>query len=193
MHSKAQEEAVSIFILISPQINLASGINATMRPAAGVLGVVAYPIHGAWKSGQKTWARKQESQQRSTRITDGVEDVRRSSLEEQGRVVAKFKAMTTPGILKQRRKGFTDAARTAMEESRFQTYDDTTASSFTATPFPRTVSSDVQDVFEHLNHPALPQDDNEDETFQRDLELAKQLSLAEQRGFERAMAERLDI
>lgn len=150
-----------------------------MRPAAGVLGVVAYPIHGAWKSGQKTWACKQESRQRSTRVTDGIEDVRKSSMEERGRVVTKFKAITAPNLLKKRRKDFTDAARTAMEESYFQTSDDSTASSSTAIPFTRTSSSDVQDAFEHLNHSALPHsNESEDMTLQWELELAKQLSLA---------------
>lgn len=155
-----------------------------MRPAAGVLGTVAYPIHGAWKSSQNPWAHKQESPQRSTRIRDGLEDFRKSSLEEQERIVTKFKALTTPEILKQRRNGFTDAAKAAMKESRFQTCNGSTSS----TPSPGTSSSNGQDAFEHLDH--LHDDKSEDERFRRELELAKHLSLAEQRGHERTISER---
>ncbi|KAF8589708.1 glycosyltransferase family 1 protein [Ramaria rubella] len=170
-----------------------SWINATIRPAAGVVGVVAYPLHGVWKSGQKTWARKQGSQQRSTRIADGIEEVGRGSREERHRILTLFKDMATPEKIKQRRKEYTDAAKKALEESTFQPSDiGSTASGSTVTnsPPPRTPSMS-RGSFEHLDEVAMPHDDDDDETFQRELELAMQLSLAEQRGYERAMAERL--
>jgi sterol 3beta-glucosyltransferase len=132
-------------------------------------------------------------QQRSTRVADGVEDFGKSSEEERQRIMAKFKAMTTPEVLRQRRKGLTDAAKAAMEQSHFQAFDNTATSSSTSTSLPKTPSSNIQETSEVVHSTALRQDGNnsEEENFQRDLELAKQLSLAEQRGYERAMAERL--
>jgi sterol 3beta-glucosyltransferase len=168
------------------------GINATIRPAAGVLGVVAYPIHGAMKSGQRTWARKELWSQRSTRVADGIEEVQRSSTEERRRIVAKFKVMTTSEILKQRRAYLTDAAKAAMEESNFQAVEGSTGSTSAITSLPKTPFSNVPDAFENLDDVAQPLDggDSEDEIFQRELKQAKELSLAEQRGYERGMAER---
>ena len=162
---------------------MSSGINVTMRPAAGVLGVVAYPIQGAWKSTQGTWARKQVLQQRSTRVADGVDEVARSSEEERQRIVAKFKALTSPDVLKQRRKSLTDAAKAAMEQSPFQAFNDSATSSSTSTSLLRTSpgTSEVQDGSEVSQSVTLQGgNDSAEEIFQRDLELAKQLSLAQE-------------
>ncbi len=53
-----------------------------MKPAAGIVGLIAHPMNGAWKSIRSDSSRKQEEHQRSTRISDGVEEVKRSTSEE---------------------------------------------------------------------------------------------------------------
>lgn len=151
-----------------------------MRPAAGAVGLVAHPAQGAWKSMQKLWAKEQEQYQRKTRISDGAKDVNASTRLDREAILEMFKAakLTT----KDRQMNYKNMAEKEMygDQSRNQTETDmdvphastSAASMRAATQTPLTLQS--------IN--------GEDAAFQRDLELATQISLAEQRGYERGLA-----
>ena len=66
-----------------------------MRPAAGIVGMIAHPFEGAWKSVQKPWAKKQESQQLATRVERGQRTLKESTEEERRGVMATFRRLTT--------------------------------------------------------------------------------------------------
>lgn len=151
-------------------------INATMRPAAGIVGLVAHPIQGAWKSMQKTWAKEQESQQRTTRVSYGVDTVKSSTKGDRDKILENFKQAKTS--TKEREKQYRNAAEKVFAENEdiksdsppptasSAPYADSTISSPTIPPRPHSTSQ------------------GEEAAFEKDLELATQLSLAEQRGYE---------
>jgi sterol 3beta-glucosyltransferase len=61
-----------------------------MRPAAGIVGVVALPVYGLWKSTTSHFSQPEIQPQRSTRVSDGVEAVRNSTKAEQIAILKKF-------------------------------------------------------------------------------------------------------
>ncbi|TFK45549.1 glycosyltransferase family 1 protein [Heliocybe sulcata] len=140
-----------------------SFVNVNMRPAAGAVGLVAHPLNGAWKSLQKTWARKQVHQQRSTRISEGCHTVETSTQADRQHVINGFKESRTG--TDDRRRTYEAAARDALSEhSAFE---------------PSTATGSGQHQVPHHRAESSRQDDV-DAQFERDLELAKQLSLTDQ-------------
>ncbi|KII89415.1 glycosyltransferase family 1 protein [Plicaturopsis crispa FD-325 SS-3] len=166
-----------------------SFVNATMRPAAGIVGVVASPLAGAWKATQKTWARAQEQTQRTTRISDGIAAVKGSSQAERNAVLSGFKKAKE--TTRQRQKACRDKAQEVM-------YGDEASKS--KAPAPTVASSSSSSTKYSPSHSSIaksppsepskspPEEGEDDAAFERDLEMAKQLSLAEQRGYERGRA-----
>ncbi|KAJ6630253.1 glycosyltransferase family 1 protein [Mycena sp. CBHHK59/15] len=88
--------------------------NATIRPAGGIVGLIAHPVRGLWKSVQSPMAQKQEQQQHNVRISDGVEAVRKSTQTQRSEIVRKFKQFKTG--TKERQKKYKDIAEKEMYE-----------------------------------------------------------------------------
>jgi sterol 3beta-glucosyltransferase len=159
-----------------------------MRPAAGVIGVVAHPIQGAWKGLQKTWAKNQEQSQRVTRISDGVEDVKNSTKVDRERILERWTELKK--TTKKRQKECKEEAEKVMYDGRpadvGRKQDTTVASSSTDVPSATKFSSTQES---RASQAAAG--DEDDVLFERDLDIAKQLSFAEQRGYERGLATQL--
>lgn len=174
-------------------------VNVTMKPAAGILGAIVHPAQGAWKSAQKqTVARKQEQHQRSTRIEDGKLAVERSTHEERSIILKRFEASKAEAPA--RKKAWKERAETALKEDAPQSETADSASgpsnptsdksSVSATSPRSEVSTTIDTRSNTLPPTPAPPAADDDAAFERDLEMAKQLSLAEQRGYERGMAMR---
>ncbi|KAG8896572.1 hypothetical protein FRB99_008829 [Tulasnella sp. 403] len=167
-----------------------SFINASMRPAAGTLALVAQPTRGLWKSAQRRFTRRHDIHLRESRRWEGHEATRKSpDLERESQAI--LQAFTrAKGTVKQRR----DSARDEGKSSGGGLTLEGTVRSSSPEPMPPPSSS---------SPPALPPRpsgavssqtqaqmsvDGEEEAFQRDLELAIQLSRKEQEEYERALA-----
>lgn len=140
---------------------------------------------------QKTWAKTQEQSQRATRISDGVEDVKNSTKGDREKIMAKWKELSK--TTRQRQKK-------CKEEAEKVLYDEETAD-VGRKHAAKEASSSTKSDRPGLPPPSLGTSSNpknletqqtavvgDDAAFERDLEMAKQLSLAEQRGYERGLA-----
>ncbi|CUA72150.1 Sterol 3-beta-glucosyltransferase UGT80A2 [Rhizoctonia solani] len=185
-----------------------SYINATMKPAAGIVGMISNPIDGAWKSIQKPWAKKQDSRQLAVRVERGRRAYEASTEEERQGVINAFKRLTKRNATLDRKKTMeaeakemlqTDASR-KLTLSDDQGGSDEEAGPSNPRPMVHPVRSASPDHFAHSEDekaprpPPLPpkgppQHNTEDEeaAFQHDLDLAIRLSLAEQQGYERGL------
>ncbi|QRW00852.1 glycosyltransferase family 1 protein [Ceratobasidium sp. AG-Ba] len=198
----AKKEGVLGFIKGSGR----SYVNATMRPAAGIVGMIAHPIEGAWKSVQKPWAKKQESQQLATRVKAGQLAFEASTDNERKVAIETFKRLTKREATTERRKTMEAEAQEALKTDKSKKLTlsgdhekEESEMSPEDSPPPRHDSpepagdSAVQTKEEKGKPPLPPRNlsrgpqDDEDAAFQRDLDMAMQLSLAEQRGYERGM------
>jgi len=164
-----------------------SFINVNMRPAAGALGLVVHPTRGAWKSMQKSWAKEQEQYQRKTRLSDGLGDVQGSTKLERDAILEKFKTakMTT----KVRQKEYKDIA----EKEMYGNHQDVNADTDTTDGETSQASTSALSDMTIPTSPSEQSFKDEDAAFERDLQLAKQLSIAEQSGYERGLASRAAI
>ncbi|GLB35572.1 putative glycosyltransferase family 1 protein [Lyophyllum shimeji] len=173
-----------------------SFVNVTMRPAAGIVGVVVHPLRGAWKSLQTATGQKQEHQIRITRISDGREAVRNSTAAQRAEITRKFKEaqQSTEARRRQYREIAEKVLREEVEDSRKADYASQEFTDEKSGGPSRSRSSQSRTA----STPGVPGssttangvDEGEDAAFERDMELAKQLSLAEQRGYERGVASR---
>ncbi|KAJ7932676.1 glycosyltransferase family 1 protein [Mycena leptocephala] len=136
-------------------------------PAGGIVGLIAHPVRGLWKSVQSPMAQKQEQQQREVRISDGIEVVRKSTQTQRSEVVQKFNQLKAG--TKERQKKYREMAEAEMYEEQGSREEGNLRRNSTQqhTPTPPTRQQT---------------EDEEDAAFERELEMAKQLSLAEQRG-----------
>jgi len=167
-----------------------------MRPAAGIVGVVAHPFQGAWRSLQTTTGQRQEHQFRVTRISDGREDVKNSSAAQRAEIFRKFKDAQRGK--EQREKKYQEIVEKVMQEDAeergkangaSEEYSD--AKDGSSSSQSRTDSTPSVATSSTSSTAATPASETEDDSaFERDLEFAKQLSLAEQRGYERGVASR---
>jgi sterol 3beta-glucosyltransferase len=179
-----------------------------MKPAAGIVGMIAHPLEGAWKSVQKPWAKKQEPQQLATRVQHGQQAFEASTNEERQVVIDTFKRLTKRSTTIDRQKMVEAEAQEMLktDKSRKLTLVDQDSGDEREAPlrpgFPGVNRSGSPDLIESAEDkksnkpPPLPPRrspepnvDDDEAAFQRDLELAKQLSLAEQQGYERGLKE----
>ncbi|CAE6514541.1 unnamed protein product [Rhizoctonia solani] len=185
-----------------------SYINATMKPAAGIVGMISNPIDGAWKSIQKPWAKNQDSRQLAVRVERGQRAYEASTEGERQGVIDAFKRLTKRNATLDRKKTMeaeakemlqTDASR-KLTLSDDQGGSDEEAGPSNPRPMVHPVRSASPDHFARSEDekaprpPPLPpkgppQHNTEDEeaAFQHDLDLAIRLSLAEQQGYERGL------
>ena len=159
--------------------------------SAGGIGLVANPAQGAWKSMQKTWSGDKQATTLTTRREEGVEAVKKGTAAERNKVLEAFAVAVKNK--EQRKKALSEAAVEALKEpellpdtaSRSSTIDSAASTSSPAPPTPTSLSPRPSSD----STPVQGNGEEEDEAaFQRDLELAKQISLAEQRGYERGLA-----
>ncbi|CAK5279180.1 unnamed protein product [Mycena citricolor] len=83
--------------------SLRSFANATIRPAGGIVGVVAHPVMGLWRSVQPPATRKQELRIRETRLAHGVDAARRATRQQKADVVSAFKELERTKMGRQKR------------------------------------------------------------------------------------------
>ncbi|QRW26844.1 glycosyltransferase family 1 protein [Rhizoctonia solani] len=184
-----------------------SYINATMKPAAGIMGMISNPIEGVWKSGQKRWAKQQDSQQLAIRVERGKRAYEASTEEERQDVIDAFKRLTKRNVTLDRKKTMEAEAKEMLQTDasrKLTLADDQDASDEEMSPSDdsksvlRPVRSASPDRFAHSEVEKAapppppkrpPQQNTQDEeaAFQRDLDLALRLSLAEQQGYERGL------
>ncbi|KAG8797604.1 hypothetical protein FRC16_008719, partial [Serendipita sp. 398] len=96
-----------------------SYINATVRPAAGIVGAIAHPITGAWMSVRKLGgARAAEVRVHQIRIEQGKDAVASAdvSLEDKERVIEAFRRASRPDNEKDRRKTMEERIQSVMEQ-----------------------------------------------------------------------------
>ncbi|KAG5634499.1 hypothetical protein H0H81_001742 [Sphagnurus paluster] len=169
-------------------------VNVTMRPAAGIVGVVAHPFQGAWKSLQAATRQHWESRHiRYARIADGTTAIGRSTAAQRAEILERFKDAQrgTEGRQRQYREIVEQVIRDDEEAIRKTGAVIETPSSGTeeepSLP-PRIVSPPVESGTSHSSQDRPRSQVEDDAAFERDMELAKQLSLAEQRGYERGIS-----
>lgn len=154
-----------------------------MRPAAGIVGVVANPIQGAWKSAQTTLVKEQDQPHYQTRMEEGLQAVKFSTENERVKVVKTFKDLMQKDKVMDRKKNIAKAAEEVMYESGKEDQkpmvEQGVPSSCTSTSTGSAPSN--LDTKESEERTTRNTDTPQDEAmFERDLELAKRLSLYEQ-------------
>lgn len=157
-----------------------------MRPAAGIVGVVVHPFQGVWRSLQTNTGRKQEHQIRDTRISDGREAVRKSTPSQRSEILRKFRE-AEPGTEARQKRYKEDAEKVLREDAEAERKARGDSKEYVDVK-DRPSSSSSRTLSSSSVPPAPQSDADDDAAFERDLELAKQLSLAEQRGYERGLA-----
>ncbi|KAL0569753.1 hypothetical protein V5O48_012214 [Marasmius crinis-equi] len=168
--------------------------NATILPAAGIVGVIKHPMKGAVKSFQNMWKTDKEKVQYSTRVADGKVAVRMASTAEKNAIIKKFEE-AKPGT-KERQERYAKLAAKVLygegdddveTETIGSVETGTTASSASASIPPNSVPSSIPGRVVTSSPPpayaaggmATSPSDVADEWYERDLELALKLSLAE--------------
>lgn len=165
-----------------------------MKPAAGILGAIVHPADGAWKSAQKhSVARKQVQHQRGTRIEDGKLAVQNSTQEERRMILSRFEESKTGAAA--RKKAWKEQAEKVLQEE--ASPNEQPGSSSSGTPVSTAAVSSDAPILASTESPESSQLNartlsEEDASFERDLEMAKQLSLAEQQGYERGLTMQVD-
>jgi len=159
-----------------------------MRPAAGILGLVTYPVQGAWMEARSAMGKSQERQQVDTRVLDGKEDVRNSTRYQREEILRNFKEAKKG--TKQRHENYKAVAEELFSNHLAEGYTvppqsplpgpSTTSTSTAGTARPSTFTNKSGSP---LPHSELKQED-EDAVFVRELELAKQLSLEDDRAYQ---------
>jgi len=158
--------------------SLRSFANATIRPAGGIVGLIAHPVQGLWKSVQSPMAKKQEGKMKEVRISDGVAAVRNSTQAQRTEIVRKFNQLKAG--TKERQKKYKEIAEAEMYAEKKSGEEGKAPES------PQTAAESAQ---QSTPTGQQTEEEEEDARFVRELEMAKELSLAEQRGYERAMAQ----
>lgn len=210
-------------------------INVTMRPAAGIMGVVAHPVRGALRGMKSAQTRKTEHNQRAVRERDGVLAAQAVSQNKRDGIIRAFEAARSKGRTMERQKVLAEQAAEAMKDDVAATepvdvgagkaeggspgsssatlagserWDVPASLEEMSDETPSTVHANVSDdlaeeafiremeLAKQLSasidasssrQSTQHDDDDDDDAFQKELEMAKQISLAEQRGYDRAM------
>ncbi|KAF5392333.1 hypothetical protein D9757_001426 [Collybiopsis confluens] len=93
-----------------------SFINATMRPAAGIVGVIAQPIQGAYMSAQNTLVKERDRPHYRARVEDGRQAVQFGTDSEKAEIVQRFKeAMKDENAIERKKKLKETAERVAFQ------------------------------------------------------------------------------
>jgi len=115
---------------------------------------------------QKMWAKEQEQYQRKTRLSDGLGEVQGSTKLDREVILEKW--ATAKMTTEVRKKKYTDIAKTELYGNQDQDME-TESNTTSAETLDASVPSNI-----------TPQIQSEDTAFERDLQLAKLLSIVEQ-------------
>lgn len=143
-----------------------------MRPAAGIVGAVANPLQGAWKSAQNTIVKEQDQPHYRTRVEEGLLAVKSSTENERAKVVKRFKEAMQKEKVAERKKKITQVAEEVMygdkilDESEGKADEKGNGGSASNSSKPTKEVADTQR--------------SDDASYEQDVELAKRLSLYEQ-------------
>ena len=178
MQSKARLEVVSSQLnfpnTLQLILDLFSVVNVTMLPSAGMFGIVKHPMKGAIKSVQNLMFKGTEGVQWRTRVSDGVLAVKNSTEMERMSILKKFEE-AKPGI-KERQERLAKEAEEAIRKDLVEGQAPSSSSSATPQQLPRASSNDS---LSRVSTGQQTHTEYDDEAFERDLALAKQLSLAD--------------
>ncbi|KAH8114206.1 glycosyltransferase family 1 protein [Phellopilus nigrolimitatus] len=111
-----------------------SFVNATVRPAAGIVGVVAHPLYGVWTSAAKHFTKRPIQIQRATRISDGLQDVQNSTEAQRLHVLAAFKKARESE--RKRKEDYKQAAKKVLVEAQEEEVSRAREETLAATPGP---------------------------------------------------------
>ncbi|KAG8929704.1 hypothetical protein FRC02_005216 [Tulasnella sp. 418] len=165
-----------------------SFVNVHMRPAAGALGLVTHPVRGAWRSIRQSWAKKQDSQQRSTRKADGEEEIENNPITGIiDDIVEAFQEAMKPGNVEERKIQLRQEVKEFWERGGSLGLEpEHSVSKENLKGTRETNPSKKPPLPPRRNPPVEPvmTEEDDDAAFERDLELAKQLSLEDQRQYE---------
>lgn len=106
------------FVHLSYNLTMSSDavINVTMRPAAGIMGVVAHPVRGALRGMKSAQTRKTEHNQRAVRVRDGVLAAQAVSQNKRDGIIRAFEAARVKGRMMERQKALAEQAAEAMKD-----------------------------------------------------------------------------
>ncbi|KDQ59788.1 glycosyltransferase family 1 protein [Jaapia argillacea MUCL 33604] len=167
-----------------------SFVNATVKPAGGALSLVALPLQGTLMSLQGALGHGPDRQRMETRVAEGQTELKTSSEGERKGILMKFDQLKAG--TKERKEGYKQVAEkvivetmeTVGEERASADMEPTGLSAVPSWPMEGKASGSLDSM-----PVSSPLDvDEEEKTYKRDIELATQLSLAEQRGYERGIA-----
>lgn len=92
-------------------------INATMRPAAGIVGAIAHPLQGAWKIAQDSLVKERDQPHRRTRVEEGVNVVKSTTDGERAEILMKFRDAMQKQKVAERKKKIIQTAEGVMYET----------------------------------------------------------------------------
>ena len=155
------------------QADLTADVNVTARPAAGITGVMALPIHGAWKSLRRKMAGSPQNTLREPRTALSHQNASQVSKEEKDRIIQAFEE-AAKGAAERRSKLRVQAEK--LMEGDAAALDDTQPSTVVQTPKEESAASPSSEaVIDSAQSGGDGQKSDVEE--------------AERRGYERAMEE----
>jgi sterol 3beta-glucosyltransferase len=177
-------------------------INLGVRPAAGIMGVTAHPIVGLWKSCQSIIGKDQQrNYQYSTRLQDGVAAFHSSTFQQRQAILQKFAELKV--FTKHRRKAYKEAAERETKMWRVRKVNKgkgkerETLIPSTSRRVPPKWSEKSSTLLASVSEPALSEAEHHsasqhqtysqeelDDMYQRDLDMAMKLSVYDQWGSE---------
>ncbi|KAG7086366.1 hypothetical protein E1B28_002326 [Marasmius oreades] len=147
--------------------------NVTLRPAAGIVGVVKHPMKGAVKSVQSLFSKDKERVQLRTRVSDGLLVAKAGSSSQKQGILRRFEEAKAG--TKERQERLAKMAEKVIRGEPQQGDDGATPSSSITT----SASTPSHSRFPDVTATSPPTGDAE-EIFQRELDLAMKRSLTEQ-------------
>lgn len=170
--------------------------NVAILPAAGGLGIVVQPSRGLWAQLSKKWSPDKQRTTLAARRAEGAEAVRASTAADRKRILVAFDAANS--TKEERKKRLGEEALEALTQPEISDSGaEINETELEAGNPSSTVQLSVPSTSDRTQMPSpSKQEDGQgrefattDDEFEKDLELAKQLSLAEQRGYERGLAQ----
>ena len=104
-------------------LTIPSVVNAGARPAAGIAGLISHPLQGASASLAKHFSKPPIQVCRSTRISDGIQDVGNASKEEKNEVLRAWKEATQVEREKARKEEYKKRAKEMLLEAKEEVKD----------------------------------------------------------------------
>jgi len=168
-----------------------SYINATVKPAAGIIGAVSSPMRGAWLSLSRIGPKVATEPFRAVRLTQGKQDAENASTGERKRVIDAFNLASRKDIEKARRKTMEERMQSVLADggAGMLMVDKREDKENDGPAIPPPLSSRWSPTSanqEEVMSPTTMEVDDEETRFQKDLEEAIEASARESPGAKRA-------